>query len=115
VSFACPAEKTYFGRRAVAGPQVAVYPPGAQSYALPHVVCHSTQGQLEWGYGGSGPADLALSVLVDAGLSRDEALSLHQAFKCDIIAKLPHDLWSLTENEVNAWIKAHAVKEGGAA
>jgi len=33
--------------------------------ALPHIIRHSPTG-MEWGYGGSGPADLARSILIDA-------------------------------------------------
>lgn len=34
-------------------------------YELPHITRHSPTG-MEWGYGGSGPADLARSLLIDA-------------------------------------------------
>jgi hypothetical protein len=34
-------------------------------YELPHIVRHSPAG-MEWGYAGSGPADLARSLLIDA-------------------------------------------------
>ena len=36
-----------------------------ERYDLPHVVKHSPAG-MEWGYAGSGPADLARSILIDA-------------------------------------------------
>jgi hypothetical protein len=36
-----------------------------ERYDLPHVVKHSPTG-MEWGYAGSGPADLARSILIDA-------------------------------------------------
>ena len=68
---------------------------------------HSPTG-FEWGYGGSGPAQLALAILVE--LTRpnvQEAVELHQAFKRDVIARLPRDGWSLTEAEVFNWIVGH--------
>jgi hypothetical protein len=40
------------------------------------------------GYGGSGPAQLALAILL-ASLPKEQAVSLHQDFKWDVIAKLP--------------------------
>jgi len=36
-----------------------------ERYDLPHIKRHSPTG-MEWGYGGSGPADLARSLLIDA-------------------------------------------------
>ncbi len=49
---------------------------------------HSPDG-FNWGYGGSGPAQLALAVCFKLTKDRDKAVSLHQQFKRDIIAVLP--------------------------
>jgi hypothetical protein len=46
---------------------------------------HSPTG-FSWGYGGSGPAQLALAILLRY-LPAKEAVSLHQAFKWAIIAQ----------------------------
>ena len=51
------------------------------------IVNHSPDG-FNWGYGGSGPAQLALAILLRC-LSKREALSRYQQFKWDVIAKLP--------------------------
>lgn len=61
---------------------------------------HSPTG-LEWGYPGSGPAQLALALLADV-LGDDElAVHLHQRFKWAVIAKLPQErVWQMTEDEV---------------
>lgn len=65
---------------------------------------HSPTGA-EWGYGGSGPAQLALAILADA-LGDDElALTLYQQFKFKIIAGFEHDSWILTIAEVRCWVK----------
>lgn len=63
---------------------------------------HSPDG-FQWGYGGSGPAQLALAILLD--VTGDEGLSvrLHQGFKRDKIATLD-DSFVLTENEIRAWL-----------
>jgi hypothetical protein len=61
---------------------------------------HSTG--FNWGYGGSGPAQLALALLADA-LGNDElALQLHQKFKFHVIAQLPRltGTWRLTDREI---------------
>jgi len=49
---------------------------------------HSPDG-FNWGYGGSGPAQLALAILLAAGVECDDAVRLHQRFKWDVIAPLP--------------------------
>ena len=46
------------------------------------------------GYGGSGPAQLALAILLRA-TDRETAVAHYQAFKWDVIAKLPQADFSL--------------------
>src|SRR3990167_7995575 len=92
---------------------------------LRHVVWHSPTG-FEWGYHGSGPADLALSILADHFGERQtptearafdaercpQAARYHQAFKREIIAELPGPTvvvapefaWTLESTAVDAWI-----------
>ncbi len=48
---------------------------------------HSPTG-FEFGYGGSGPAQLALAILADC-CGDEVALSFHQAFKWAVIARIP--------------------------
>jgi len=55
------------------------------------VVNHSPTGFC-WGYAGSGPAQLALAILLDYfNGDRERALSLYQDFKFKVIAQLPMD------------------------
>jgi hypothetical protein len=49
---------------------------------------HSPDG-FNWGYGGSGPAQLALAILLHAGLDKDRAVQLHQEFKWEHVARWP--------------------------
>lgn len=60
---------------------------------------HSPTG-FEWGYWGSGPAQLALAILANFLQDDQEAFRLHQEFKMDVVAKLDRDRWSLTGAEV---------------
>jgi hypothetical protein len=64
---------------------------------------HSPTGP-EWGYGGSGPAQLALALLADHFrdlLDGDErALGLYQAFKWRVVGRLPRDEWTLTSADI---------------
>jgi hypothetical protein len=55
---------------------------------------HSPTG-FEFGYGGSGPAQLALAILADC-CGDEAALVYHQAFKWAVIARLPGPGGSLT-------------------
>ena len=71
---------------------------------------HSPDG-FEWGYGGSGPAQLALALVADCRGDAFAVPKIYQRVK-RALAKLPHDGWSLSEAEVEALIEA-AVKETG--
>jgi hypothetical protein len=61
---------------------------------------HSPDG-FAWGYGGSGPAQLALALVAHATGQDSLALSIYQDFKHEIIAGLPRDGdWEITSEEV---------------
>ncbi len=48
---------------------------------------HSPDG-FNWGYGGSGPSQLALAILMEL-TDADTSLENYQQFKWDVISKLP--------------------------
>lgn len=60
---------------------------------------HSLTG-FEWGYGGSGPAQLALALLADHFGDDQLAVELHQGFKTAVIANLSRQEWSLTSKQI---------------
>jgi hypothetical protein len=60
---------------------------------------HSPTG-FEWGYAGSGPAQLALALLADCLGDRRRALSLHHGFKHEVVAGLAYPGWTLTEGQI---------------
>jgi len=66
---------------------------------------HSPTG-FEWGYGGSGPADLALNVLM-LFTDRTNAYQLHQQFKWEFISILPREGGVIKGDEIRGWLKAH--------
>lgn len=69
------------------------------------VMNHSPDG-FNWGYNGSGPAQLALAILLDYYGDRDYAIRMHQNFKAAIVARWPHDGgWKITSDEVEAACK----------
>lgn len=103
--------KTYRGRRSDSDGfdlYVNVDPgkPG-EGYELPQrqdVRNHSPTG-FEWGYGGSGPAQLALAIVLDhLGNPEDttEAQRLYMPFKHKVVARLERSAWDLTTDQVEA-------------
>jgi hypothetical protein len=63
---------------------------------------HSPDG-FEWGYGGSGPAQLALAML--ALVAGDElALAYYQAFKHEVVSWLPREGWTIEGHMVGSWL-----------
>ena len=65
---------------------------------------HSPTG-FAWGYAGSGPAQLALALLIAFGCTPGEALRLHQRFKRDLIAGLaPHRNFTMPAARVTTWL-----------
>ena len=77
---------------------------GTACASVRHVPRHSPTG-IEWGYAGSGPADLARSVLLAL---TDEATAerLYPAFKADVVARVPHAGGVLRAADVRAWVAA---------
>ena len=63
---------------------------------------HSPDG-FNWGYGGSGPAQLALALLYDVTKDKDIAVRLHQEFKRDCVATWG-DTWEITNAYIHGWV-----------
>lgn len=70
---------------------------------------HSPIG-FEWGYSGSGPAQLALALLADQIGSDNETLMLYQDFKRTVVARLPLHAWTLTSQQI--WRAIEELKSG---
>ena len=92
------------------------------TYRMSHYVKHSPTG-MEWGYGGSGPSDCALSILADyfsckgtahPGPSAIESASrLYQQFKFAVVFHLPAK-WTLDTQfirQVLEWICTGQIKQ----
>lgn len=65
---------------------------------LEHLVQHSPDG-FEWGYFGSGPADLARSIVGDLIDDRDPAPALYRELRHQL-ARMPRDGGELDEDQV---------------
>lgn len=66
-------------------------------------VNHSPDG-FEWGYGGSGPSQLAFALLYDVTHDLEFTRKFYQKFKADVISTLPRYEWSLTDLEIKSVI-----------
>ena len=64
---------------------------------------HSPTG-FSWGYGGSGPAQLALAILAHE-FGAETALDGYQDFKFDVVACWPmREDWQIAGEELRAWM-----------
>lgn len=86
------------------------------------VVNHSPSG-FEWGYGGSGPAQLACALLLDYFDDEELAREHYQSFKNEVVSGLvrdgPGDCWHLTGAEIEVALEEHfdepmLIPDGGA-
>lgn len=91
---------------------VGVIEDGTVTYELPHIEHHSPDG-FEWGFSGSGPADLALAILAHVFNLTSDTIdrippALYQQFKDDVIATLPRDAnWEFGHTDVMDWVNRH--------
>lgn len=65
---------------------------------------HSPDG-FSWGYGGSGPAQLALALLLHYSKDKYFSAQWYQDFKYQVIASLPQTDFAILEKKVTDWIK----------
>ena len=63
-------------------------------------LCNHSPTGFEWGYCGSGPAQLALAILADHLVNDEQALQFYQRFKWAVIAELPKRGWTLTSDQI---------------
>ncbi len=105
--------KTYTGERTETGCAVLVTDAGGSRPLDPRLDLrnHSPTG-FEWGYGGSGPAQLALALAADVLGDDEAALDVYQRLKFRVVGRLPSDGWTLTETELGDAIRSLA-RPGG--
>ena len=75
---------------------------------------HSPDG-FNWGYAGSGPAQLALALLLEAFSDHPQASLLvaerqYQEFKRDVVSQMPLN-WSLTTDEILGWADGRLTRD----
>ena len=99
----------YEGRRTRMGPIVTV---DGDLLDLRLDLRNHNPTEFDWGYCGSGPAQLALAILADHLENDEEALDLYQRFKWSVIAELPKKGWKLDSQQIDEAIQRIRVKEG---
>lgn len=68
---------------------------------------HSPDG-FNWGYGGSGPAQLALAILAEE-FDDQFAMANYQGFKRDVVARLDQGkAWDMTSRMIRDWASEFA-------
>lgn len=67
-------------------------------------LCNHSPDGFQWGYAGSGPAQLALALLLDHTGKKEFSLANYQAFKYEVVARMPGE-FKLTDSEINLWLK----------
>lgn len=105
--------KTYEGKRSYG--QCSVTVNGRVLDPRLDLCFHSPDG-FEWGYCGSGPAQLALAILADHLSDDRQALDMYHRFKWAMIAGLPRRHWTLTSQDIDRAIQAvreHETVAGG--
>ena len=100
--------KTYEGRRQ--GYAVIVTVDGRPLNPRLDLWNHIPTG-FEWGYGGSGPAQLALAILTDHLGDDEQAFNFHHRFKWAVIAELPHREWILTSEDIDRLLQTLRLAE----
>ena len=70
--------------------------------------------EFSWGYGGSGPAQLALAILLDVTGKLVEAEENYQDFKFEFVAKWDqHGDWAIGDYTIWRWLEERETKGGG--
>lgn len=96
--------KSYHGRRTDQRCEVVVREDGETRPLAPRLDLrsHSLTG-FEWGYAGSGPAQLALAA--DALGDDDRARAVYQRLKFRLVGSLPREEWVLTEDRIRSAVE----------
>lgn len=106
--------KRYIGERTKNGVEViAIDAEGGKEPLDPrHDLRNHSPDGFNWGYGGSGPAQLALALLADALCDDEKARRFYQDFKFKVIARLDGDSFEMSEEEIRQKVAALEAERG---
>jgi len=71
---------------------------------VPHVIVRHSPTGFEWGYGGPGPADAALNILLAVTGNREIAEQHYQQFKWEFISPMPEEGGIIRREDILAWL-----------
>jgi hypothetical protein len=98
--------KTYMGvsqcEDGSGGQMVTVIGPNGSKMLNPRLdLANKSPTGFQWGFGGSGPAQLALALTADALQDDERALRIYQKFKFRVVGAWPMGQpWTITEAEI---------------
>lgn len=76
---------------------------GPKHFNFPQAVVRHSPTGMEWGYGGSGPADFAINALL-AVTGKQMCARVYQAFKFQFVATLPKAGGTISGEAIRAWL-----------
>ena len=104
-----PGGGCYVGRREPTGAMVT-RPDGSPLPLEPSLaVCRLSPSGFEWGFQGSGPAQLALALLLDHTGDPDLARSAYQQFY--FVARWRDQSWTLHPRDINSWLAVGVIDD----
>ena len=108
--------KHYVGERTETGCEVDVIDKASPMGGYPldprrDLRNHSPDG-FEWGYAGSGPAQLSLALLADALGDDEKAQQFYQDFKFKVVGRLASDNWELSQEDIRQSVAAIEAERG---
>jgi len=73
---------------------------------VPHAIVRHSPDGFEWGYSGSGPAELALNILsVMVGTEKAQKDGLYQQFKRDFISGMSYEGGEIKASDIEKWLR----------
>ena len=93
----------YAGARGENGEIKVVRIRNGRQEPLRHLVLHSPSG-FEWGYSGSGPTDLARSIIADVTGDDNPHPGIYQEFKRQFVTRWK-DRWEVSLEKIQSWLK----------
>ena len=69
-------------------------------------LCIYREDSFDWGYAGSGAAQLALAIIAEHLRDDKMAMVLHQRYKWSVIVRLPHSSWMMTDWNIATALKS---------
>jgi hypothetical protein len=93
---------------------VKVHEKGREPRPLPlrhDLRLHSAE--FNWGYGGSGPAQLSLALAAEVTGDDEAAQDVYQQLKRKVVGRLPEDGWTLSEDQLRQAIREIQERDQG--